>query len=165
MNQNRAKAQATEINYYSLLGLHPGASVIEIRRAYRELSKIYHPDTTDLPTVVATTKFQQINEAYAVLSNPEQRQIYDLKIGYYRFGVIQPLPELNNSVNDSGKLSKSAYLDANDRPLSRGEVFALFILGITFLVCLILAIVIGLIRGDALQSQTPQLTDIIQQIK
>ncbi|MFM9158147.1 MAG: J domain-containing protein, partial [Dolichospermum sp.] len=44
--------------YYSLLGLHPSASVIDIRRAYRELSKIYHPDTTELPANLATAKFQ-----------------------------------------------------------------------------------------------------------
>jgi len=53
-----------------LLGLHPSASAIEIRRAYRELSKRYHPDTTDLPPAIAIVKFQQLNEAYAALSNP-----------------------------------------------------------------------------------------------
>jgi curved DNA-binding protein CbpA len=34
-----------DLTYYALLGLHPSASAIEIRRAYRELSKKYHPDT------------------------------------------------------------------------------------------------------------------------
>ena len=77
-----------QITYYSLLELHPSASVIDIRRAYRELSKLYHPDTTELPANIATNQFQQINEAYATLSNPEQRLSYDLKIGYSRFAQI-----------------------------------------------------------------------------
>ena len=35
-------------SYYGLMGLHPSASNIAIRRAYRQLSKKYHPDTTEL---------------------------------------------------------------------------------------------------------------------
>ncbi len=154
MNQNGAMPQSSKPTYYSLLGLHPSASVIEIRRAYRELSKHYHPDTTKLPTAVATAKFQQLNEAYATLSNPERRLSYDLKIGYSRFGVIQAPPDLNHPVSYSYDWSKSAYLDASDRPLSAGEIFALFILGLTLLGCLLLAIAIGLTRGEgAFQTQ------------
>ena len=156
MKQN-GTPQKSQPNYYSLLGLHPGASVIQIRRAYRELSKRYHPDTTDLPTEVATTKFQLINEAYATLSNPERRFSYDLQIGYSRFGVIQAPSDLNTPVSKSYDWSKSAYLDASDRPLSPGEIFALFVLGVTFLACLLLAIAIGLTRGDAaLETQITQ---------
>ncbi|WP_392536078.1 J domain-containing protein [Nostoc sp. C117] len=141
--------QSSKPTYYSLLGLHPSASVIDIRRAYRQLSKRYHPDTTDLPAAVATTKFQQINEAYATLSHPERRLSYDFKIGYSRFGVIQPPPDLNHPVSHSYDFSKSAYLDASDRPLSSGEIFALFILVLTFVGCLLLAVAIGLTRGEA----------------
>ncbi|WP_017318707.1 J domain-containing protein [Mastigocladopsis repens] len=156
--------QSSEPTYYSLLGLHPSASAIEIRRAYRELSKHYHPDTTKLPTPVATAKFQQLNEAYATLSSPERRFSYDLKIGYSRFGVIQPPPDLNHPVSYSYDWSKSAYLDASDRPLSTGEIFALFILGLTFLTCLLLVIAIGLTRGEAaFQTQLLQNTPAVQQ--
>ncbi|WP_066376708.1 MULTISPECIES: J domain-containing protein [unclassified Anabaena] len=155
---------SSQPNYYSLLGLHPSASVIDIRRAYRKLSKRYHPDTTELPAAVATPKFQQINEAYATLSNPERRLNYDIKIGYSRFGVIQAPADLNRPVSYAYDYSKSAYLDASDRPLSSGEIFALFILGITFVSCLLLAITIGVIRGDKpLQTQLPQPTATLQQ--
>ncbi|KAF3891197.1 MULTISPECIES: J domain-containing protein, partial [Nostocales] len=140
--------QSSKQTYYSLLGLHPSASPIEIRRAYRELSKRYHPDTTSLPAALATAKFQQLNEAYATLSNPERRFSYDLKIGYSRFGVIQSPTDLNRPVSKSYDWSKSAYLDASDRPLSAGEIFALFILGLTFIGCLLLAIAVGLTRGE-----------------
>ena len=136
-------------SYYSLLGLHPSASVIEIRRAYRELSKHYHPDTTKLSTEIATTKFQELNLAYATLSNPERRTTYDYLIGYSRLSVIQAPSYLDRSVHSKIKSTKSsAYLDPTDRPLSAGEIFALFILALTFVGCLILAIAIGLIRGD-----------------
>ncbi|ARV59364.1 molecular chaperone DnaJ [Nostocales cyanobacterium HT-58-2] len=156
--------QSSEQTYYSLLGLHPSASAIEIRRAYWELSKRYHPDTTKLPTAVATTKFQQLNEAYATLSNPERRFSYDLTIGYSRVKVIQAPPDLNHPVSRSYDWSKSAYLDATDRPLSSGEIFALFILGLTFLACLLLAIAIGLTRGEgAFQTQLVQNTPAVQQ--
>jgi len=146
----RERVITSKSSYYALLGLHPSASPLEIRRAYRELSKCYHPDTTDLPTATATTKFQQLNEAYATLSNPERRVLYDQKIGYSRLNVIQVPPNLNTPVTQSRpKYSSSAYLDPTDRPLSAGEIFALFILGLTFVGCLLLAIAIGLTRGES----------------
>ncbi len=135
------------LTYYGLLGLHPSASSIEIRQAYRKLSKHYHPDTTDLPTAIATPKFQQLNLAYATLSNPERRLTYDRKIGYSRLNVVQPPANLNHPSNSRNN-SDSAYLDPTDRPLSPGEIFILLILGLTLLGCLALAIAIALIRGN-----------------
>lgn len=132
--------------YYLLLGLNPSASVQEVRRAYREKSKLYHPDTTQLPAAIATEKFRQLNEAYATLSSPEHRQGYDRQVGFSQLYVVQPSQDLNATRAQAAR--SSAYLDATDRPLSPGELFALFILGITFIACLILAIFIGLTRGD-----------------
>ena len=137
-------------SHYGLLGISASASVREIRQAYRELSKQYHPDTTALPREVAIERFRQLNEAYAILSSPERRSTYDQKIGYSQVSVVQPLPSLNFSATKSRPVqSSSAYLDPTDRPLSAGEVFALFILGLTFVACLVLAIAIGLTRGNA----------------
>lgn len=137
--------------YYGVLGLHPSASSLEIRKAYRDLSKLYHPDTTLLSTKLAKTKFQELNEAYATLCNPQKRSLYDLKIGYSRWHVIQPnqkLKDLNN--HQESDYLKSAYLDATERPLSAGEVFALFMMGFTILGCLFLALIIAWLRGDVL---------------
>jgi curved DNA-binding protein CbpA len=148
--------------HYDLLNLHPSASQQQIRQTYRELSKLYHPDTTSLPAAIATAKFQQLNEAYATLSNPERRLTYDLKIGYSRYKVIQPPADLNRptaaptaapyrSTDWSANWSANrypAYRDPTDRPLSAGELFALFILGLTFLGCLGLAIGMGIARGE-----------------
>jgi hypothetical protein len=149
VTKNGTKRQISQkTTYYSLLGLHPSASVIDIRRAYWELSKQYHPDTTELPTTVATAKFQEINEAYATLSNAERRLSYDVKIGYSRFGVIQAPTDLNHPVRQPYDFSKSMYLDASDRPLSPGEIFVLFVLGLTLVACILVAIAVAVIRGE-----------------
>jgi hypothetical protein len=137
-------------SHYAILGLHPSASVIEIRRAYRELSKTYHPDTTTLPSEVATRKFQRLNEAYGSISNPERRSLYDLQIGYSRWNVIQIPTDLQQSNQKTETWSKSAYLDPNDRPLSAGEIFSLCLLALTLLGCLGLAFLIAWLRGDSL---------------
>ena len=129
--------------YYGLMGLHPSASNIAIRRTYRQLSKKYHPDTTELPSSIAIAKFQKLNEAYAVLSSPEQRSLYDLKIGYSRLNVIQAP---NWSQPHSDRL-RTAYLDPTDRPLSSGEVFVLVLLGLTFVGCLALVATVAYLRG------------------
>jgi DnaJ domain len=141
--------------YYALFGLHPAASAIAIRRSYRQLSKKYHPDTTQLPPKIATAKFQRLNEAYAVLSSPERRSLYDLKIGYSRINVIQAPdwsgtlhPQMTGlSKSTPEKWSKTAYLDPTDRPLSSGEIFVLLLLGFTFIGCLILVGAIALLRS------------------
>jgi hypothetical protein len=133
------------------LGLHPAASEREIRQAYRELSKLYHPDTQRLPIAVATNQFQRLNEAYATLSNPERRQAYDRQIGYSRIPVITPLPRLHHPQPDyRSQRSTSAYLDPTDRPLSSGEVFVLFMMGLTFIGCILLAALVGLSRAPVM---------------
>ncbi|MEL7036842.1 MAG: J domain-containing protein [Cyanobacteria bacterium J06592_8] len=134
--------------YYGLLGLHPSASGVEIRRAYRELSKRYHPDTTTLSKAVATEKFQQLNEAYATLSSPERREAYDLEIRYSRYNVIQP-HSLKSTGTSGSKGSSSAYLDPTDRPLSAGELFAVLMMGLSLVACLVLAIAIGFVRAES----------------
>jgi curved DNA-binding protein CbpA len=145
-------------DYYDRLGLHPAANEQQIRRAYRDLSRLYHPDTTKLPIATAQQNFQRLNEAYAILSNPAQRRLYDLSIGYVRVAVVQPQlsqpPAPPRSVTEQYERTASAYLDANDRPLSSGELFALFILMVTFVICLGIAIVVGL-RQSAIATVDP----------
>jgi curved DNA-binding protein CbpA len=135
-------------NYYALLGVHPSASPIEIRRAYRESSKKYHPDTTTLPTATAKAKFQALNEAYAVVSNPDRRLAYDRQVGYSRVLLVQPPEHFQSFKPRVDKYRSSAYLDPTDRPLSGGELFALLMLVATFIGCLVLAIVVGIARGE-----------------
>jgi curved DNA-binding protein CbpA len=141
------QAQVNSPTYYDRLGLHPSASVQQIRQAYRERSKLYHPDTTQLEAAIATAQFLLLNEAYATLCNPERRTAYDLSIGYSRLRVIQPLPNLYDRRDQKPRRS-SAYLDPTDRPLSAGEMFALFLMGVTLLGCLALVLIVGTARGE-----------------
>lgn len=62
--------------HYETLGVSENASDIEIKKAYRALSLKYHPDRNTDTT--ATKKFQEINAAYGVLSDPEKKKIYDM---------------------------------------------------------------------------------------
>jgi len=63
-------------DYYRTLGVDKKASEKEIKRAYRDLAKIHHPDRNP-GDKKAEEKFKEINEAYQVLSDPEKRSRYD----------------------------------------------------------------------------------------
>lgn len=64
------------IDYYKVLGLDKGASISEIKKAYRKLARKHHPDLNPNDKE-AQAKFQQINEANEVLSDPEKKKKYD----------------------------------------------------------------------------------------
>jgi curved DNA-binding protein CbpA len=135
--------------YYGRLGVRPSASVGEIRRVYHELSLLYHPDTTTLPLEVAHGAFQSLNEAYATLSHPERRLQYDLSIGCGVVSRVREFPTVQQearrrAMRREGEVrDRSAYLEAEDRSLSAGEVFAVFWFGVTFLGCLGLVVVLS----------------------
>jgi curved DNA-binding protein len=64
------------IDYYKILGIDKNASEKDIKAAYRKLARKFHPDLNPNDTE-ANKKFQQINEANEVLSDPEKRKKYD----------------------------------------------------------------------------------------
>jgi curved DNA-binding protein len=64
------------IDYYQVLGINKNATEEEIKKAYRKLARKYHPDLNPNDKE-ANKKFQQINEANEVLSDPEKRKKYD----------------------------------------------------------------------------------------
>ncbi|MGG8495192.1 DnaJ C-terminal domain-containing protein [Tenacibaculum sp. TC6] len=64
------------IDYYKVLEVDKTATSADIKKAYRKLARKYHPDTNPNDDE-AKKKFQQINEANEVLSNPENRKKYD----------------------------------------------------------------------------------------
>jgi molecular chaperone DnaJ len=67
---------AEKRDYYEVLGVSKNAPKDEIKDAYRKLAMQYHPDRNKAPD--AEEKFKEISEAYAVLSDDEKRQQYDM---------------------------------------------------------------------------------------
>ncbi len=68
-------------DYYKILGVSKTATQDEIKKAYRKLARKYHPDKNK-GDKDAEEKFKEINEAYEVLGNPENRKKYD-EVGMY----------------------------------------------------------------------------------
>jgi molecular chaperone DnaJ len=65
-----------EKDFYAVLGISADATADEVKKAYRKLARRYHPDANS-GDLSAERRFKEIGEAYAVLSEPEQRQQYD----------------------------------------------------------------------------------------
>jgi curved DNA-binding protein CbpA len=73
------------LNPYEVLQVAPHASALDIRNAYRKLVKEFHPDRNKNPDAVEQIKM--INEAYAILSDPQRRARYD-NMGIVRFPEV-----------------------------------------------------------------------------
>ena len=67
-------------NYYSILGVTPDSTEVEIKSAYRSLARKYHPDIN--PS--GTTKFKDITEAYETLSDQKKKLQYDTINGFFK---------------------------------------------------------------------------------
>ncbi|KAL5828044.1 hypothetical protein ACOSQ3_019872 [Xanthoceras sorbifolium] len=111
-------------SYYSVLGVTVDSSVEEIRRAYRKLAMQWHPDRwTKTPSLLgeAKRKFQQIQEAYSVLSDQRKRTLYDS-------GLYDPEDEEDEGLSDFVQEMLSLMADARreDKTYSMEELQSMF---------------------------------------
>lgn len=101
-------------DYYEILGVDRNASDDDIRKAYRKMSRKYHPD---LAGAEFEDKFKEVNNAYEVLSNPEKRRMYDM-------GVDPNNPSSGSSAGnpfdmDMGSVFSQFFGGATSSPISR----------------------------------------------
>lgn len=129
------------VSHYALLRLSPDASSVELRQAFRSLSKRYHPDTTSLPGPLAAEQFRRLQLAYATLSDPERRRRYDAEL--QRTTALAAVRLAQPAV-------MAAAPAAVRRALSGGEWFALLLLLLALLLSLVLGLGLAWARGTAL---------------
>ncbi|MBP8106025.1 MAG: DnaJ domain-containing protein [Caldilineaceae bacterium] len=110
-------------DYYSTLGVAKGADEKEIKKAYRQLAREFHPDVNkDNPS--AEARFKEVNEAYAVLSDADKRAKYD-RFGsqwerYEKAGV-----DPNNPFTNMGGRGRSGF-GGSGRTISPEEFQQMF---------------------------------------
>jgi hypothetical protein len=144
-------------SHYELLGLSPGASVAELRQAFRQLSKRYHPDTTTLPAPQAAEAFSKLQIAYGVLSDPAARSRYDAILqGASAVAIPRPGPRSGAGPGNGGEAPRAVGVR---RALSGGEWFALLLLGVALVLSLVLGIGVAWARGVALIRSPSWLTE------
>ncbi|HVY23737.1 MAG TPA: DnaJ C-terminal domain-containing protein [Steroidobacteraceae bacterium] len=89
-------------DYYATLGVSRDAGADDIKKAFRKLARKYHPDVSKEKD--AEKKMQEINEAYAVLSDAEKRAAYDQLGRNYQSGQdFQPPPDWDSGFEFSGR--------------------------------------------------------------
>ena len=133
-------------NCYELLGVSTSANNAELRKAFRQLSKQLHPDTTSLPSDEATRQFQNVCEAYDLLSDPVLRANYDLSIEKENNFTNQKT-ESNLTNIEPVNFSKSIGVR---RPFSGGELFSLLLLITSIFLSLALGVFFAFLRGGNL---------------
>lgn len=128
-----------------------GASAQDLRRAFRSLSKQYHPDTTSLPAAEAEPAFQRLQQAYAVLSDPEARRRYDAQLRLAALAAAAAASTRATALQaPPARPVPGSGGDSARRALSGGEWLALLLLGLALLFSLVLGVGLAWARGTAL---------------
>ena len=127
-----------DIDLYAILGIHPSASAKDIKSAYRQLARKYHPDVNK-GNKLSEKKFKEIGEAYEILSDNLKKKQYDL---------IRGITEARASSNQQQAQAKNAYTKQSkevedekrpehqdppkpaDKDKSFGDVFSEFLDGV-----------------------------------
>jgi curved DNA-binding protein CbpA len=89
-------------DYYVVLGVSRGASEQDVKTAFRRLAKDCHPDVNPQNKTVAEARFKELNEAYEVIKDPQQRKLYD-QFGHAAFEPgFRPPPGSGTTTSPTG---------------------------------------------------------------
>jgi curved DNA-binding protein len=108
-------------NYYKILDVAKDATPDEIKAAYRKLARRYHPDLNP-SDVNAKKKFQAINVANEVLSNPQKRKIYDEEVSRGKSGHKAQMSGTSKRQTKSSVLYEDYVVDIRTPDL-RGQIY------------------------------------------
>jgi hypothetical protein len=134
---------ASGYGHYAELKLSSAATPQELHQAFRHLSKLYHPDTTQLPPQQAESAFARLQLAYATLSDPARRRAYDQQLALL---AAPALPPVFATVPQAVAVRRVSVR----RALSGGEWLALLLLGMALILSLVLGLGVAWARGLAL---------------
>jgi hypothetical protein len=108
------------VTHYEVLGVPPGATVVEIRQAYLRLARRHHPDLVRDPTAQqgAEHEMRRINDAWATLGDAERRRAYDRSLGLPPPGETLHRPWVPHEPDDPDEVDPRDLLD--DTPFADG---------------------------------------------
>lgn len=131
--------------FYQLLGLDRSASSEQIKEAYREIARVYHPDSNFYDEIVPEAapdprvieRFQRITEAYNTLSNERRRKEYDLTLPLEapnweaNIATVEPSSELHTGASSAfqssgsfgifGRVDRAAPISPNELRSQQAE--------------------------------------------
>lgn len=97
--------QKSQANFYFILNVSPQAKDQDIKKAYLKLARIYHPDK-NRGNKLAEKKFQQINEAWQILKDPQKRQLFDESLKKVQKSAPSLRQEMSPNVETQEKPAK-----------------------------------------------------------
>ena len=112
------------VSYYDVLHVKPDASDSEVKKKYRMLAKIFHPDRNPKDRRMAEHRFRLINEAYSHLKTPERRSEYNRRLNLQKEDKQKTLLQAeNDNANTGNWLSSFAaiFRPATDNIKSAGN--------------------------------------------
>ncbi|MEB3173030.1 MAG: DnaJ C-terminal domain-containing protein [Cyanobacteriota bacterium] len=111
----------TTPDYWGVLGLSPGADATSLKRAFRSQARRWHPDLNGNDPV-AEERFKLVNEAYAVLSDPKRRQLWEAGVPQHEAAAEDPyatgFPSFDDYLDSLfGERRRSPAADEHDAPV------------------------------------------------
>ncbi|KAI3926082.1 hypothetical protein MKW98_028218 [Papaver atlanticum] len=113
INEQNFLLSEDDLSFYQLLGIPEGVSFNEIKQAYKQLARKYHPDVSPPDrTEEYTRRFIQVTEAYEILSDPTRRAMYDKDLArglHLAFSARKRYNNLNHHEYDEGLDDRSDW--------------------------------------------------------